>query len=162
MKTGKVFALCLTALFCPQVDLTMRRTLTPLLVLLVSTLSIAQTQPTLAALTDEVALAAHSEDVEMDASKLLSHSEGFTDSSFTHQLLMTLNAEQLLEFETDCPRTLQYSISNVEGIILRKGKFYQQGMVNIGSLRPGSYAVYFFAGKRIVRAFMIDRRQTAM
>ncbi len=139
----------------------MRRTLTPLLVFLVTVLSTAQTKPTLAAISEEVT----ETDVFLSSKSmdLVSFSEGFTDSTFHHhQLLMSVSSEQYLSMETDFPKTLQYSVSNVEGIILRKGKFYQQGMVNIANLKQGSYAIYFFAGKRIVRALMFERNQASL
>ena len=141
----------------------MRHTLTLLLVLAYIS-GISQVEPQLVALvTDESVSASEPAVAEtLSLERLISFSEGFTDSSFHHHLALNVTEDHRLSMETDFPRTLQYSISNVEGIIFRKGKFYGSGLVNLSSLRDGSYAVYFFAGNKIVRALMIEHRRSAM
>ena len=143
----------------------MRHTLTLLLVLGAYLSGNSQVEAPLVALVSHESTIAISEPTSLDThamKELISFSEGFTDSSFHHQMALNVTEDHRLSIETDFPRTLQYSISNVEGIIFRKGKFYGSGMVNLSSLKNGSYAVYFFAGKKIVRALMIEHLRTAM
>ncbi len=89
-------------------------------------------------------------------------SEGYTDSSFHFQLGIEVSNDLALLVNTDYPRSLQYSLSSVEGIILRKGRIFRSMTLDLSSLRPGSYALYIFSGQKIVRALMVDRQTTNM
>ncbi len=86
-------------------------------------------------------------------------SDGFTDFDFEGSVSMAVaDEDQVLTINTDYPGLLQYTVSNLEGIILRKRKFAREDWLDLQRLAPGSYAIYFFAGHRIVKALIVEKK----
>ena len=149
-------------LFLQVENATMRHTLTSFLILMAGFMSMAQVQVELAAHKEAVEVLASPNSDNTDLPYEINLSEGFVHADFDYTVDIDILDGNQLSIETDFPKTLQYSISNLEGIILRKGKIYGSAAVDLARLRPRSYAVYVFQGKKIVRALMIDMRQKAM
>lgn len=97
------------------------------------------------------------DDTELISAEL-ALSSGFYDKDFEAKLIVSGGIDPLqIEIDTEYKRALQYTVSDIEGIIYRKGKFLSNSTLDFNSLRPGRYAVFVFAGRRIIRAFMVEK-----
>ncbi|MBK8502988.1 MAG: hypothetical protein IPL46_12690 [Saprospiraceae bacterium] len=88
----------------------------------------------------------------------ISVSTGFVNSAFQDEFEITLG-ETPMESDLITPylKPLQYTVSNVEGIILDRGRFIGTEDLDFTRRQEGKYAVYIFAADRIVRAFMVSK-----
>ena len=88
----------------------------------------------------------------------ISISAGFVNSVFEDEIDITLGESPLeIDLITTYLKPLQYTISNVEGIILDRGRFIGSEDLDFTRKQEGKYAVYIFAADRIVRAFMVSK-----
>ena len=107
----------------------------------------------------------HRETSEKEAALVSQHvsvSNGFTDASFPYEITVSagLTPDELV-ISSDAERSIQYTMSNVDGKILVKRFFRQEQNLPISELAPGQYALYFFAGKKVVRAVLVDKLKPA-
>lgn len=85
-------------------------------------------------------------------------STGFIDSEFTEYLnIVEGEVPEEINLTTSYLKPLQYTVSNVEGVILDRGRFIGEESLNFGRRTEGDYAVYIFAATKVVRAFMVSR-----
>ena len=88
----------------------------------------------------------------------ISVSNGFINSAFEAEIEITLGeAASEIDLITTYLKPLQYTVSNVEGIILDRGRFIGSEDLDFSRKQEGRYAVYIFAADRIVRAFMVSK-----
>jgi hypothetical protein len=87
-------------------------------------------------------------------------SEGFSDVDFPCKIEVLLQSDQMLHITTEYTPWLQYTLSNVDGRILKNAFFKEHEELTIEYLPEGNYALYFFAGKKVVRAVMIKKTGT--
>ncbi len=88
----------------------------------------------------------------------LTVSSGFTNEDFEHFVLIQASGSEELLIKTDAEKTLQYTLSDVDGIIFRKGQFRKEQLVKLESMSAGTYALYIFRGHRVVRAVLVEKR----
>ncbi len=90
---------------------------------------------------------------------LLEVSTGFTDPTFDYDIHLYPNPVQYeLSIDTEFDRTLQYTLSNMEGRIMARRKFVGEDKLDLSRMSPGTYAVYFFRGHKIVKALLIEKK----
>ncbi|MDH3649063.1 MAG: T9SS type A sorting domain-containing protein [Saprospiraceae bacterium] len=90
---------------------------------------------------------------------LLGVSTGFTDPEFGFDIDLYPNpARYELTIESDFDKTLQYTMSNLEGRILAKRKFVGKDQLDMSHMIPGVYAIYFFRGHKIVKALLVEKQ----
>lgn len=83
---------------------------------------------------------------------------GYENDTFDFEIEVTPDVEKSgISISTSFDRTLQYTLSSVEGRILGKGRLVKEGWMNVSRLQEGSYVMYFFRGHRVVKAVLIDR-----
>lgn len=88
----------------------------------------------------------------------LAVSTGFADSEFSEDLnIVEGEVPEEIDLTTSYLKPLQYTVSNVEGIILDRGRFVGEKSLNFSRRTEGDYAVYIFAATKVVRAFMVSR-----
>lgn len=88
----------------------------------------------------------------------LAVSAGFADSEFFDSIgIQPGESSSDLLLKTSYLKPLQYTISNVEGIILDRGRFIGEQDLDFSRKTEGDYAVYIFAANRVVRAFMVSK-----
>ncbi len=85
-------------------------------------------------------------------------STGFSDKTTSYQIEVTTDVMLTeVRITSDADRSFQYTMSDVDGRILAKQFFRHNHTLQIGHLPAGQYALYFFAGKKVVRAVLIDK-----
>lgn len=83
---------------------------------------------------------------------------GYANESFEYSIDVLPGAKnRSLAIQTSFDRTLQYTLSTLEGRILTKGKVIREAELNVSNLHRGSYVMYFFRGHRVVKAVLLDR-----
>jgi hypothetical protein len=88
----------------------------------------------------------------------VSISEGFTDPDFGFDIrIKAEDPDGLIRIESDFDRSLQYTVSNIEGRIRIKRVFVREDVLDTNKIEPGSYALYFFRGKKIVKALLLEK-----
>jgi len=88
----------------------------------------------------------------------LALSSGFIDTEFVGEIDILPGIDQFeIDISTDYLKPLQYTVSNVEGIILDRGRFVGIEDLSFSRYDPGSYAVYVFAARKVVRAFVVEK-----
>lgn len=88
----------------------------------------------------------------------VSISQGFTDPDFGFEILFNPNEKNgTIQIQSLFDRTLQYTLSNMEGKILVKRIFVKEDILDTNKLEPGLYPMYFFRGKRIVKALLLEK-----
>ena len=107
-----------------------------------------------------VDLVGNSSDEEiMVLSDYLAVSAGFYDSEFVETIhIDSAENPSHLILNTSYLKPLQYTVSDVEGIILNRGRFIGSEDLNFSRRVEGNYAVYIFAANRVVRAFMVSKK----
>lgn len=91
-------------------------------------------------------------------SDILSVSSGFVDSEFSDPIFLASGeSPEDIVISTTYLKPLQYTISNVEGIILHRGRFIGEQGLDFSRRIEGAYAVYIFAANRVVRAFIVSK-----
>lgn len=104
------------------------------------------------------------QEAETDVHFLSEHlvvSTGFLDSQFEDSVEIHPGESPAdLVLTTSYLKPLQYTVSNVEGIILKRGRFIGEENLDFSRRSEGDYAVYIFAANRVVRAFMVSREES--
>lgn len=91
-------------------------------------------------------------------SPYVSVSNGFADASFPNAIKVAAGLTSAdLVISSDAERSIQYTMSDVDGKILLKRFFRKEQKLPIGQLAPGQYALYFFAGEKVVRAVLVEK-----
>ena len=139
-----------------------------LIFLYISTLGIAQDQPSPSASesileVSYVDLKSKYDDAETKTlSTQIAVSAGFVNSAFEDEIAIALGETPMeIDLITTYLKPLQYTVSNVEGIILDRGRFIGSEDLDFTRKKEGKYAVYIFAADRIVRAFMVSKNSEA-
>jgi hypothetical protein len=85
-------------------------------------------------------------------------SYGFVNSDFDEEIEVVMGSELFeIDLRTDYPRALQYTVSDMDGIIYNQGRFVGQKSIDFTRRDNGGYAVYLFAGTTVVKAFTIEK-----
>lgn len=83
---------------------------------------------------------------------------GYINTNFNFDIEVRPDLDKsAIAIQTSFNRTLQYTLSTVEGRILSKGKVIREAELNVSRLAEGSYVMYFFRGHRVVKAILLDR-----
>ncbi|MCB0685118.1 MAG: hypothetical protein KDC53_01300 [Saprospiraceae bacterium] len=101
-------------------------------------------------------------DDEHDEIEILSDqlavTRGFIDSEFSENIEIDLgDTPGEINLHTTYLKPLQYTVSNVEGVILDRGRFIGEEELRFSRRSEANYAVFIFAGTRVVRAFLVSR-----
>lgn len=86
-------------------------------------------------------------------------SSGYRDTSFEYDISQ-VRTDSTLSIKTNYPRSMQYTLSNLDGQIIRRKRFRQEDILSLSNLRPGHYALYFFAGTQVVKAELVSIKQS--
>ena len=85
-------------------------------------------------------------------------SSGFYNSEFVETIDIAAGENpSYINLTTAYLKPLQYTVSDVEGIILDRGRFIGAEDLNFSRRREGNYAVYIFAANDVVRAFIVSK-----
>lgn len=82
-------------------------------------------------------------------------SSGYRDTSFEYDISQE-RSDSTLSIKTNYPRSMQYTLSNLDGKIIKRKRFRQEDILSLGNLGPGHYALYFFAGTQVVKAELVS------
>lgn len=83
---------------------------------------------------------------------------GYDDQRFEHTITITPHqSAAVLNVASDFQRSLQYTLSTLEGRIVSKGRIFREAELNLSRLREGQYVMYFFRGRKVVKAVLVDR-----
>ena len=103
-------------------------------------------------------VAANSEEEIRILSDYLAVSSGFYNSEFVETIDIAAGENpSYINLTTAYLKPLQYTVSDVEGIILDRGRFIGAEDLNFSRRREGNYAVYIFAANDVVRAFIVSK-----
>ena len=80
---------------------------------------------------------------------------GYRDGSFEFDIVHEQN-DSLILVETSYPRYVQYTLSNIDGSIIRRRRFKGSDTLNLTGIDTGHYALYFFVGSHVVQADLIS------
>jgi hypothetical protein len=99
---------------------------------------------------------------ELSEVKLLSAnitlSTGFVNSEFEDVIDVVMGSDFYeIELKTEYPRALQFTVSDMEGIIFNQGRFVGQKSIDFERRLTGRYAIYLFAGTTVVKAFTVEK-----
>ncbi|NND34369.1 MAG: hypothetical protein HKN76_17425 [Saprospiraceae bacterium] len=91
----------------------------------------------------------------------LSLSQGFVHSEFEANVEARKGTDDNdIEIKTDYSNAMQYTVGNMEGIILSQGRFKGLKEISFAKLHDGRYVVYIFAGTTIVKAFAVEKQMS--
>ena len=97
--------------------------------------------------------------IVLSSQLILSH--GFINSEFNSTIEISKGTDDGdIAINADYERPLQYTVSNIEGIILNRGKFVGRKNIPFVRLSEGRYVVYLFAGTTVVKAFTVIKQLT--
>lgn len=82
-------------------------------------------------------------------------SSGYRDSSFEYDISQE-RTDSTLSIKTNYPRSIQYTLSDLDGNIIKRNRFRHENILSLTNLGPGHYALYFFAGTQVVKADLIS------
>ncbi len=87
----------------------------------------------------------------------ISVTQGYVNDEFDDvvDIAVPLRPSQL-RFVSGSLKPVQYTISDVEGVIKIRGRFIGQEFLDLNRLPDGQYAIYFFVGKEVMRALLVD------
>ena len=85
-------------------------------------------------------------------------SHGFVNSEFDEAIEVIMGTDLFqIDIKTEYPKALQYTVSNMEGIIFNQGRFVGRKSLDFAQRQVGRYAVYLFAGTTVVKAFTVEK-----
>ncbi len=82
-------------------------------------------------------------------------SGGYQDMSFEYDISHQ-RTDSTLSIKTNYPRSIQYTLSDLDGKIIKRKRFRQKDILSLNNLGPGHYALYFFAGTQVVKAELVS------
>ena len=99
---------------------------------------------------------APSEVKSISANIRLSH--GFVNAEFDEDIQIVMGSDLFeIELNTEYSRALQYTVSDMEGIIFNQGRFVGRKSIDFTRREVGRYAIYLFAGTTVVKAFTVEK-----